>query len=711
MKRQPFAIFGKRFVFRRFVLGYFTVALALILLLTMCMMVLSVRQYQKEWETSNVSKLQQIRDSLDQQFKTFLSIGTQINSNPLFLVRNIARDYPSYEAVKDLAVYAGFSSLASDFLLIYDDDQVQHMYSAKGAMNIAYYDMYYAMDAFPLETVRQAMSTGKITLMKTLQRSFVIPSGQTAFQKRQILICVVPPGVTGYNVPAMMLFFMEPKQVFSGFDILFENVKHHAFIRTEEGALDDSDAGALQGGATLSLASALFPWSYCVELERADFFHSWIFYLLILAFLTAALLALSASYFLAHRNYVPIQSLLNHLQPQGTQLKDNENEFAYINGILETLSVREDALAVPDNLMALLSTYLTTDILPEVHDALHLPPAPCSFALILFHNATQSERETDLSARLRELPDAPVVLTAKLDFSQEILALLAWGKAPVRRSVVQELEALHQQYIGADSLMSIIVSPFFDEINQVQRHFYQMQYVARYQFTPGRLFLDMELLSVMEKSYIDMNYHSLCHDLYNQLITGDVKLAQATIRQVLGYMNDADSSCNIGVFYMTLLSVFQQVNEKVLRNEELRQIISELLSVGASAQRDVSLSLERCLQRIVELMESQKSPLQCEAVRSVVEAHYDSPNFSLQFLADAFGVSSPTMSRFFKSEIGKGLSEYVTERRIEDAARLLKESDLPVKEIAKKVGYNDVNTFIRRFKAITGSTPTEYRAF
>lgn len=716
MLHRSFGKIGKRFVFRRFVLSYFTVAFALVMLLMMCTLVLSVRQYQMEWEHSNMLKLRQISELLDQQFKTFLSIGAQINNNPNFLVKNISDDYPSFNAVKDLKLYANFSSFPFDFLLIYNSDQVQHVYSSDGAMNIAHYDRCYNIDAFSLEDIQNMMNFSKdIQLVKTKKNHYAYIINKDVLEsrpRRDVFVCAIPSSITGYNVPAILLFLIEPQKIADMFDDLFADMNYSPFISTDNGTMYILGNGAPDGKyTTLTFSSGTFPWTYGVDLAPNDFFHSWTFYAYVLVFLAAALLALTASYFLALRNYVPIQSILNCLQSQGPQFDDNEDEFAYINGVLETLSVHEDTLAVPDTLKTLLSADLTANNLSEVHDALRLPHAPCAFMLVMFHNITQSVREEDLSAQLRLLPDAPVVLTAKLDFSQEILALLVWKNAPVRRNIVHELEMLHQRHAAADPAASVVVSPFFDELNQVQRHFYQMQYVVRYQFTPGHLFLDIELLSVMEKTYIDMNYHSHCHDLYSQLIIGDVKLAEATFHKVLNYMNAADSSCNIGIFYMTLLSVFQQVNEKVLLNEELRQMISELLSVGDSAQRDVGRSLEHCMQRIVELMESQKSPLQSEAVRAFVESCYRSPDFSLQLLADTFNVSSPTMSRFFKSEIGKGLAEYVTDRRMEDAKSLLKETDLPVKEIAKEVGYSDVNTFIRRFKAKTGSTPTEFRTF
>lgn len=53
--------------------------------------------------------------------------------------------------------------------------------------------------------------------------------------------------------------------------------------------------------------------------------------------------------------------------------------------------------------------------------------------------------------------------------------------------------------------------------------------------------------------------------------------------------------------------------------------------------------------------------------------------------------------------------EYLTAYRIERAVELLQQTDIPVREIAVRVGYTDANYFTKVFKRHLGVTPTEYR--
>lgn len=63
----------------------------------------------------------------------------------------------------------------------------------------------------------------------------------------------------------------------------------------------------------------------------------------------------------------------------------------------------------------------------------------------------------------------------------------------------------------------------------------------------------------------------------------------------------------------------------------------------------------------------------------------------------------------FRKEVGRSIVDYVLDRRIDEAKRLLIEGTLPLARIAETVGFNDYNYFSRVFKKRSGYSPTEYR--
>ncbi len=66
-------------------------------------------------------------------------------------------------------------------------------------------------------------------------------------------------------------------------------------------------------------------------------------------------------------------------------------------------------------------------------------------------------------------------------------------------------------------------------------------------------------------------------------------------------------------------------------------------------------------------------------------------------------------STLFKKETGISFSDYLTERRMEAAKRLLRESRYSVREIAERVGYVETAYFSRLFKKQVGLKPSQYR--
>lgn len=82
---------------------------------------------------------------------------------------------------------------------------------------------------------------------------------------------------------------------------------------------------------------------------------------------------------------------------------------------------------------------------------------------------------------------------------------------------------------------------------------------------------------------------------------------------------------------------------------------------------------------------------------------------SLSEISERLYISPSYLSRLFKKQTGKNLSDFINEYRIEKAKELLKESDLKTYEIAEKVGIPDPHYFSRLFKRWTGYSPSEYK--
>lgn len=90
----------------------------------------------------------------------------------------------------------------------------------------------------------------------------------------------------------------------------------------------------------------------------------------------------------------------------------------------------------------------------------------------------------------------------------------------------------------------------------------------------------------------------------------------------------------------------------------------------------------------------------------LIHAQYNE-DMPIPELARQVGLSETHFRRRFRSYTGRSPLEYITELRIAEAKRLLREG-FPIKQVASDVGYSDHFYFMRVFKKITGTPPGAY---
>lgn len=92
-----------------------------------------------------------------------------------------------------------------------------------------------------------------------------------------------------------------------------------------------------------------------------------------------------------------------------------------------------------------------------------------------------------------------------------------------------------------------------------------------------------------------------------------------------------------------------------------------------------------------------------------IDFHIKEP-LSLKLVSEQVNVSSSYLSMQFKKETGKTLTDYVNEKRIHDSLFFLATTDLPVQEVAERVGIYDENYYARLFKKYQNQTAKQYRS-
>ena len=96
------------------------------------------------------------------------------------------------------------------------------------------------------------------------------------------------------------------------------------------------------------------------------------------------------------------------------------------------------------------------------------------------------------------------------------------------------------------------------------------------------------------------------------------------------------------------------------------------------------------------------------SILQYISSHYQEKITTKQ-LAEIAYLNENHFCRFFKKSVGKTVTDYLNEFRVEKAAVLLTATDQNISDIANSVGFEDFNYFSRIFKKHKSVSPTEYR--
>lgn len=91
-----------------------------------------------------------------------------------------------------------------------------------------------------------------------------------------------------------------------------------------------------------------------------------------------------------------------------------------------------------------------------------------------------------------------------------------------------------------------------------------------------------------------------------------------------------------------------------------------------------------------------------------IQQHFREP-LSMTVVSNHVSMNYSLFSLLFKQYTGVNFSGYLQELRINEAKRLLEETDWRVNEICRRAGFSDDKHFLKVFKAAVGFSPTEYR--
>lgn len=134
-------------------------------------------------------------------------------------------------------------------------------------------------------------------------------------------------------------------------------------------------------------------------------------------------------------------------------------------------------------------------------------------------------------------------------------------------------------------------------------------------------------------------------------------------------------------------------------------------SENCSSLKDIFSELSICEKQELEQMLHMREKDSARPVRlakQYIQNHYYE-QITLEEVSEEVGLSPAYFSVLFKKETEVGFAKYLMNVRMEETKIMLRETNLPVAEICRKVGYNDIKHFTHTFEKMAGIKPAVYR--
>ena len=181
-------------------------------------------------------------------------------------------------------------------------------------------------------------------------------------------------------------------------------------------------------------------------------------------------------------------------------------------------------------------------------------------------------------------------------------------------------------------------------------------------------------------------------------------------------------------FYSLLLfpSFFDDIDKKELKIKStvssdayVKDCFDERYKEYTEGKKMSDMMLKSCAYRLVAYLgrnhtkdgsidtDSQKLT-RLHSLLEYIEENYREKITTKDLAAHCF-ISEEHLCRFFKKSVGKTVSEYLNQDRVEKATILLLNTEDSVGNVGASVGFDDINYFTRVFKRIKSVTPREYR--
>lgn len=674
-------------VFKRYVLSYLSVVLAVCMALGLALVRVASGQLRQAETEVYQARLAQTADYIERQLSTMedirLDVKTRLPFQPFYLNRQKTNEFELLDA---FSRYAGFSPWIEEYYLWYQDDGKVFGTRSTYSERIFFQRVMKGMSAERMtealpeagKMLFQVPETRSDTLMIALPFYFGtarIPTG------RCTLIFLVKLAQLRQTI-----WQMTGQPFDSGFALEYEGQTVLSTLTAER---------TLSGQGTKEKARVVIEEPSIAGLERLGSFERLMIWIVVLAVLLGTAIAVYAAW----RSYQPIRKLYakyggsqkpsNELQTLedllSNSLKRNSFSQKQIEEQMEQLDLQQSWLK--QQLVMMLITGNDSPVVKELIQKMGFEMSHAHFALCFLYLQGDEGDRTGLVRSIEDFSDEECTLyAAELQENREYIVLMNFQEEEQCRELLELL---------SDSLESRNLSVRV----QWSRTCSQLNEIAS---------AAIETLNTPPVALAVDNAEAEEEDALEQMAalteSGSTSQALALLETMIAQTENRYPSYLMRIYMLNRL--VQQM--MTLASREGVTLPPKSSGQDPDSVRETLEQLVRALCRKGAQRSSAEKP-EGGKTAAYVREHCLDGDISLSSTAEALGISTKQVSRLLRMEVDMTFKEYLLHLRMSAAQDFLREEGLSIAETAGRVGYFNISHFIKCFKAYTGMTPGEWK--
>ena len=674
-------------VFKRYVLSYLSVVLAVCMAMGLALVRVASDQLRQAETEVYQARLAQTADYIERQLSTMedirLDVKTRLPFQPFYLNRQKTNEFELLDA---FSRYAGFSPWIEEYYLWYQDDGKVFGTRSTYSERIFFQRVMKGMSAEQMtealpeagKMLFQVPETRSDTLMIALPFYFGtarIPTG------RCTLIFLVKLAQLRQTI-----WQMTGQPFDSGFALEYEGQTVLSTLTAER---------TLSGQGTKEKARVVIEEPSIAGLERLGSFERLMIWIVVLAVLLGTAIAVYAAW----RSYQPIRKLYakyggsqkpsNELQTLedllSNSLKRNSFSQKQIEEQMEQLNLQQSWLK--QQLVMMLITGNDSPVVKELIQKMGFEMSHAHFALCFLYLQGDEGDRTGLVRSIEDFSDEECTLyAAELQENREYIVLMNFQEEEQCRELLELL---------SDSLESRNLSVRV----QWSRTCSQLNEIAS---------AAIETLNTPPVALAVDNAEAEEEDALEQMAalteSGSTSQALALLETMIAQTENRYPSYLMRIYMLNRL--VQQM--MTLASREGVTLPPKSPRQDPDSVRETLEQLVRALCRKGAQRSSAEKP-EGGKTAAYVREHCLDGDISLSSTAEALGISTKQVSRLLRMEVDMTFKEYLLHLRMSAAQDFLREEGLSIAETAGRVGYFNISHFIKCFKAYTGMTPGEWK--